>query len=55
MVEQDENGICHCGKCMVLNCDAVPFIGKNVKLESITRNTKESRDKYPLFARFNVE
>lgn len=55
MVEQDENGICHCGKCMVLNRDAVPFIGKNVKLESITRNTKESRDKYPLFARFNVE
>ena len=54
-VEQDVNGICNCGKCMVLNRDAVPFIGKNVILESITRNTKESRDKYPLFARFNVE
>lgn len=55
LVEQDENGVCHCGKCMVLTRDAMPFIGKKVKLESITRNTKDSREKYPLFARFKVE
>lgn len=55
MVEIDEHGTCHCGKCMVLNRDARNLVGTKVILESITLNTKESKDKYPLFARFKVE
>ena len=38
-----------------LTKEILEFIGKKVKLESITRNTKESREKYPFFARFKVE
>lgn len=55
IVEKDDDGICHCGDCLVSSRDATPYIGKEVKLCSIKKNTRETKDRYPLFGRIKVE
>lgn len=55
IVEKDDDGICHCGDCLVSNRDATPYIGKGVKLCSVKKNTRETKDKYPLFGRIKAE
>lgn len=55
IVEKDDDGICHCGDCLVSNRDATPYIGKGVKLCSVKKNTHETKDKYPLFGRIKAE
>lgn len=51
VVEKDENGVFHAGKCFLLDRDAEEFLGVEVSLDGIIRNKKETKGDYPLFAK----
>lgn len=48
---QDENGIWHCDECVVAIRTWIP--GRKLRLKDIQPNTKETKEKYPYFAKFD--
>ena len=49
--ERDENGIWHCGECVVAIKTWIP--GKKMRLKDVQPNTRNKKDKYPYFAKFD--
>lgn len=50
-IEQDENGNCHCGDCILNWGDAKEYVGKQVRLSNIKPNQKENtKIQYPIRA-----
>lgn len=49
--KQDENGIWHCGECVIAIKTWTP--GKMVRLKDVQPNNRETNDRYPFFARFD--
>lgn len=48
--ECDENGIWHCGKCMLIPKGPIKE-GDRLEIFNIVENIKDSKDRYPLFAK----
>ena len=49
--EKDEDGIWHCEECMVAIREWIP--GRKMRLKDAQLNTRESKIKYPYFAKFD--
>ena len=50
--EQDSNGIWHCDECIVAIRTWTP--GKKMRLKDVKPNTKDTKDRYPYFAKFDI-
>ena len=48
---KDSDGIWHCGECVVAIQNWIP--GKKMRLKDVQRNTRDTKDKYPYFAKFD--
>lgn len=50
--EQDEKGVWHCGWCTVMLKTFLP--GKKIRLKEVKENTRETSDRYPYFAKYDI-
>lgn len=54
ILEKDDNGILHCGKCLV-NKRFASFVGTRIKLEKVIVNTdKKTYGNYPIYASYMI-